>query len=806
METRFLVASGQFAEMFGRALLLGASGCCPKNYVRGHKSAKFTAVGLLVVFYLFMPGMLVAGETDSHRQAAVSRTIELKPSANVQYQLQESLINADPGDTIELSAGIYHFSTELNIACDNITIRGAGPDSTILSFRKQSAGSSGIVTTGNAFVIEDLAVEDTVGNAIKSLGASGVTYRNVRVEWTDGPSSSNGAYGIYPVECSDVLIENCISVGASDAGIYVGQSQDVIVRGCLARQNVAGIEIENSLRADVYDNTAVDNAGGILVFDLPGLNVTNGGFVRVFGNTVKKNNHVNFAPNGTMVADVPSGTGIMLMATDHVEIFDNDITSNQTSNVIVVSFLITERKLNDRNYDPYPEAVAIHNNRMSDSGAKPSGQIGKLLAPVMGGLFPDVFYDGLVDLKKVKDGRLPAHLRLSIHDNGEATFANVNIRDFSPANILTGKYKVSRDVKPYGDQLPPLPAVVLKPHQVPSPSGNPAVAVYRAAPKQLSEWELFVASDGQIVPASDVVSYTLNTPLFSDYAVKHRFIRLPGGGQMLWNDIDAFEFPVGTVVAKTFAYPNAVGDFRSNERFIETRIEHRTAGGWHGYSYIWNDEQTDATLKLGGGVVDVSWLDDAGVAHVNRYQVPNANQCLSCHAQNGRFVPLGPTAKNLNCAGLTASATNQLAQWASDNILTGMPRSEDRPRLAVFDDPHTGSVEERARAWLDVNCAHCHNPVGSARTSGLDLRTVQVDPARFGVFKSPVAVGKGSGGRRYDIVPGKPDESILMYRIESEEPGARMPSLARNLAHGESNELVREWIRAMSSTPDAATD
>jgi parallel beta-helix repeat protein len=191
--------------------------------------------------------------TPSQEELTAS-VIRIPPGKAAQYELQSALINAVPGDVIELAAGRYQFNTELNIACDSLTLRGAGDDATILSFRGQVAGSNGIVATGNGFVIENLAVEDTAGNAIKTLGARDVTFRSVRVEWTDGPQTTNGAYGIYPVECQNVLIEDCQSIGASDAGIYVGQSQDVVVRNCRATKNVAGIEIENTLRADVYDN------------------------------------------------------------------------------------------------------------------------------------------------------------------------------------------------------------------------------------------------------------------------------------------------------------------------------------------------------------------------------------------------------------------------------------------------------------------------------------------------------------------------------------------------------------------------
>ena len=750
-------------------------------------SNRLIMIVVAFVFSAMFSPLCTYGQTES-------QVVVLRPSPNFQYELQAALINAVPGDTIQLEAGKYQLKTELNIASDNLTIRGAGREKTILSFRGQSAGSNGIVSTGDAFVIEDLAVEDTVGNAIKTLGSDGVTFRNVRVEWTDGPKSTNGAYGIYPVSCQNVLIDNCVSIAASDAGIYVGQSQDVIVKGCRAERNVAGIEIENTLRADVFDNTAINNTGGILVFDLPGLTITNGKQVRVFRNRIDGNNHNNFAPKGTIVSEVPPGTGVMIMSTDHVEVFDNDIHNNQTSNIVLVSFLITERKVNDKKYDPFPEGISIHNNRMTGGGTNPLGQIGTLLAPVLGGKFPDIFFDGLVDSSKLKDGRLPAELQLSIHDNGNATFANVDIGNFSPANVFSGKYRIDRDLKNYSVKHTPLPEAKLRPHQTPDSNVSPAVAAYRSAPKKLSEWKLFVEANGAWNPASDVVTYDLNTPLFSDYTIKHRFVRLPKGQAMAWHDSDALEFPVGTVIAKTFAYPDTAEDQTVNERFLETRIELRQESGWYGYSYIWNKQQTDAQLQLGGGVIDVSWMDEHGEIHENQYQVPNANQ--SCHAQQDKYVPLGPTARNLNKTD-AATGHNQLQGWLDQKILTGAPAVAARPTLATYNKEESGDLDHRARAWLEVNCAHCHNPGGSARTSGLDLRTVQDDPGKFGVLKSPVAAGKGSGGRRYDIVPGKPDESIMMYRLESEEPGARMPNLARNLNHLESNQLIRDWIESM---------
>ncbi len=344
------------------------------------------AIVLMLVARACLPCDAADQTTDQSGQV-----IRLKPSENFQFDLQAALINAIPGDIIHLEAGTYHLKNELNIASDNFTIRGDGPDKTILNFREQDAGSNGIPATGDAFVIEDLAVEDTVGNAIKTLGCNGVTFRNVRVEWTDGPKSTNGAYGIYPVECQNVLIDHCISIAASDAGIYVGQSQDVIVRNCRAERNVAGIEIENTLRADVYDNVATDNTGGILVFDLPGLPQQGGHSVRVFNNKSVTNDTPNFAPEGNIVADVPMGTGVMIMANRDVEIFENEIDGNATTGILVVAY---PYDIDDAAYQPFPAGISIHDNKIGRNGFAPDNEIGDLIAEVAGTPIPDIVWDG----------------------------------------------------------------------------------------------------------------------------------------------------------------------------------------------------------------------------------------------------------------------------------------------------------------------------------------------------------------------------------------------------------------------------
>ncbi len=229
-------------------------------------------------------------------------------------EVQTAMIEIAPGGTLAFGEGTFSFEVDLSLDVDGVTIRGAGQDKTTLSFARQTTGAQGILVTGDAFTIQDIGIEDSPGDALKILGGDGVTIQRVRVEWTAGPKETNGAYGLYPVQCKNVLIEDSIVEGASDAGIYVGQSERIVVRNNVARNNVAGIEIENSSQADVTGNTATANTGGVLVFNLPGLQVENGHGTRVYGNEIFENNTPNFAPVGNIVGTVPTGTGIALLA------------------------------------------------------------------------------------------------------------------------------------------------------------------------------------------------------------------------------------------------------------------------------------------------------------------------------------------------------------------------------------------------------------------------------------------------------------------------------------------------------------
>ena len=402
-------------------------------------------------------------ETTTHSKAegdSKKKVVRINPGANVQKETQEALIKAKPGTTIEFGDGTFKFTMELSLTVDGVTIRGQGMDKTILSFKDQDGKQGLLVNRGN-FLIEDLTVQDTKGDAIKVNGGEGVVFRRVRTQWTDGEKETNGAYGIYPVQCKNVLIEHCVAIGASDAGIYVGQSQNVIVRRCKAEKNVAGIEIENCIDAEAYENTATNNAGGLLVFDLPGLQQKNGKRVRVFNNQVIANNHENFAPKGNIVASVAPGTGMMIMATDQVEMFNNVIQDNQTYSLSVVSFYITGRPMDDKEYDPVPEGVYVHDNKISGGGKKPSGERGQAMAALLGTPLPDMIYDGIRNPAKAVDGKVPHELGVYFKNNGSATFANLHWDKLDPKDPMGSAKKIEHDLKPYEGELPTLPEVTI---------------------------------------------------------------------------------------------------------------------------------------------------------------------------------------------------------------------------------------------------------------------------------------------------------------------------------------------------------
>jgi parallel beta-helix repeat protein len=375
----------------------------------------------------------------------------LAAGPDFQKNLQEALITAKPGAVIEIPEGKHPLDRQISLSVANVTLRGKGMGKSILSFANQKSGSSGVLVTAGGFVIEDLAIEDARGDGLKINGADGVTIRRVRAEWTGGPKETNGAYGLYPVQCKNVLIEDSVVIGAADAGFYVGQSDNIIMRRNRAESNVAGMEVENSTHADVYDNVATKNTGGILVFNLPDLPVQGGSYTRVFNNQVIENNLANFAPKGNMVASVPAGTAIMVLATHHVEVFRNTIKGNGSYGVSVMSFATTGHPVKDAKYYPFTSAIYVHDNTMEGNGNNPDGRVKNDLEARLGKPIPALIYDGVFDPKTAKP--MPGEARVCFQNNGGVTFANYD--------AAGGFRKISRDPKPHDCSHPALSAITL---------------------------------------------------------------------------------------------------------------------------------------------------------------------------------------------------------------------------------------------------------------------------------------------------------------------------------------------------------
>ncbi|MGK0363692.1 MAG: putative repeat protein (TIGR03806 family) [Saprospiraceae bacterium] len=329
---------------------------------------------------------------------------------------------------------------------------------------------------------------------------------------------------------------------------------------------------------------------------------------------------------------------------------------------------------------------------------------------------------------------------------------------------------------------------------------NSDTAVEKNYKKQLSEYAFFEGEMADLSPAEDLLPYALNAPLFSDYAEKLRFIRLPDGVKIDYRKDEVLEFPEGTQIIKTFYYTNDIRKPEKGRIILETRVLMKEDGEWTALPYVWNEEQTDAKLSVIGGKREVEWRDKNGKKQKINYSIPNKNQCKGCHGYDKKVRPIGPSARQLNGDFDYKSGTqNQLEHWRTMGIVENLPAKENIPQLADYTNKKAHSLDKRARAYLDANCAYCHNPHGAANTSGMFLHSTETDPAALGVNKSPIAAGRGSGGKKYGIAPGAPDESILLHRMNSTDPGVRMPEIGRQLIHTEGIELIEEWIAQMPS-------
>ncbi len=766
---------------------------------------------------------------------------------NFEESLNQALQAAQKGDTIQMPAGRFQMRNELLINRPGMILRGMGPEKTVLNFKNQKAGPQGIIATKNQIVFSQFAVEDTAGNGIKVIGSQGVVFDKVRVTWTEGPSEKNGSYGIYPVLTSDVLIQDCEVSGASDAGLYVGQSKNVIVRRNFVHGNVAGLEIENSSNVDVYQNRAFKNTVGMLVFNLPDLLVKTGQRIRFFWNQSNDNNLKNFSTPGSIINLVPQGAGMLILAAQNVEIFENEFLKNKLTGISVNNYLISERKITDTQYDPMPKGIAIFDNKISQGEASllplefpevsqlfsrglisDSQKTTLIIKLLLGVKTPSVITDGIMDGTYTSKPALGAD-RICIHSNlnekgKPIDFGNLHLD--SPNTFLglpTGP--ATRSLVPHLCTHPRLPEIILPPMSIepgnePRPSPEEIQAHCKSNPlgkdqvnrgaldydcPDLEDYNLFQKSeDATQSPLSQGFHFKPSSELFTDYSEKSRFVFVPPGESILFDGPSQFDFPNGTVLAKTFQQYILNSSGKPTLRPLETRLLIKRQNVWVPLNYIWDGQGKKAKLKYGGEVISMKISPQGTGKPVNiDYHVPNLRQCASCHSVNDQILPLGFKGKflNWNFKGVTSvDHSNLLDQMQKRSLIKGLPAD-----LSTVDSVPSWTEakltkENRVKAYLDINCAHCHNPQGNARNTGLFLSyEVPANSRAYGICKTPVAAGIGSGGHKFAIQPSSAKNSVLIYRMTQSHLAVKMPQLGRSAVHEQAVDLISQWINEMPS-------
>lgn len=945
-----------------------------------------------------------AGREDSGGGAqsgdnSPGRTFFIEPGPNATTEMVLAAIDARPGDVIEFSAGYFELESGLQLSStEDILVKGQGMDETVLSFKNSSSQEGFLATNVRGVTVEDLTVLDSPGDAFKLQGVNWGTLRRVRAFWSSGrntpdedtvtasnfkdklnvactdparhnPANPNptetdttspdytvsvasGRYGIYPVNSNNILVEFTESVGASDAGIYVGQTDNAIIRNSRAAFNVFGFEIENVRGGEYVDNLAECNTGGFLVYDLDGL-TRYGSKTRMYRNHARNNNTYNFAEPGSIVSNVPRGVGMITLAYDQIDVFDNIFENHGTAGIVHTSYVVLGEP-GDKRLDMYTEGMHVFNNTFRDNGndlpqpdfatilATGGSQVtsafpmivGLKVAAALGGYRGGhIVWDGYLDEldedcpypvdgdgqpipqdedgKPIQGNQYPnpdcRYNAYKFDNNGERikpkwwascidanntfsddslTYANFNgleglelllaFPNVGPDVLIDQvqslpNFAADLDMSPhqcveqYGSNLPLLPPVVIPPFERsgnldPAPTQatidklcNAALATgevnheaFTVNCPDLAQYNLFAdPEDPTSLPNGDGIPFVLNSKLFTDFSVKYRVAYLPPGKQATWRDgqdnVNAtILFPVGTIVAKTFSYPDETA---GTETAMETRllIKRQNRDGsvyWSGLEYIWEEQNGRKVAKLTqqGGTASASWDyedADSGVRHrgsTNAYMFPNANQCMSCHANDDAetgTAPIGPKPRNLNRpyqsespfdngqASHPVAGVNQLAWWCQNGFLRNCPSNlavdpvtqyaAGAERVPVFNKPgdsgfpadSDADIEARVRAYLEINCAHCHNNRGLAQNTGFYLDVFRPVDDTYGICKGPTASGtEGRGGREFDIVPGDAPESILPYRMgpEADTLAARMPPLARSVVHEEAFELVTRWI------------
>lgn len=357
---------------------------------------------------------------------------------NLEADLQRALIESKAGDIIRLPEGTFSLQRSISLNdTPDITIKGAGKAKTILSFLGQVEGAEGVLIKGvKGITLEGFTVADSKGDAIKIQECENVIMRDLEVTWTQGKLATNGAYGLYPVSSTNILMENCEASYAMDAGIYVGQSKNVIVRNNLVHNNVAGLEIENTINGEVYGNIARNNTGGMLIFDMPDLPQANGDRIKFYDNIMEDNNGENFAPKGMVVSTIPPGSGMIIMSHSNIEMYNNTIRNHKTLGIAINSWLFTGVPFESKEFDPYSSNIYIHDNTITGTQGPTDNttDYGKLMTAVLDGVAYDIITDGMYKPDAVDVYGEPSGY--CYKNNGDISFVNLNItKGRSPEEI-----------------------------------------------------------------------------------------------------------------------------------------------------------------------------------------------------------------------------------------------------------------------------------------------------------------------------------------------------------------------------------
>lgn len=951
-----------------------------KNMKKSRFWLNFT-LSLMLAFTLAGCSKSPQKQTDGTQASTsgVTKVFNVCPGESAQKEALIAFFDAREGDTIRFCAGHFEFDAGLVMTGNRgITIEGAGIDKTVLSFKNSPAQDGISINNVDGITVQNLTLYDAPGNGLRIFRSKHVTLRKIKVGWSSADPKSpnfindpnvwkkNGAYAIYPVLSQHILIEDSIAFGSSDAGLYIGQSSDILARRNEAFHNVAGFEFENTYRAEFADNLAHDNTAGFYIFDLP-VRAQFGEKNKIHRNKAYSNNVPNFGFG--ILGQSPSGLGIVVHSIDQVELVENDIKNNKTAGLLIMNYGLFDPNEPTTNYDFFPEGIRVANNKFTDNGYDPQkvdlsrstcrgplglpalgqdvtclGENASLLVAIVqlknAGRSGHILWDGAEDapglngacdtmpvdrdgiplnkpnpkettrpeprldergrpnyyqfdpmpvckynawkfkadgtLKRPQNGIcvesnkfVNSNLNgLLVNDFVRFNFKNSDITDpsnFMPVSTARPMDCPTVDPKLLPEFTPRLGGFVPNPSNDPRPSektiaavcskGEPGKINYPALLNyncpRLENYGLFKDAEEPRKNASGFgIPYDLNTPLFSDYSSKYRFLYLPpdesGRPQKAtYQDhkkcetLNIFDcltatlhFPVGTVLAKTFTFKDG-----SNEEIVETRllIKRKLSNGtirWVGMAYEWlksADGSRHAVLRIEGASRKTTYnyddIDPAAVdakgkrlhyqGTVEKYEIPNAGACILCH--NGDDLeagapPIGPKVRNLNrnYAYPDASGTmNQLAYMQMKGLLDlpGDPNTLERmPRFNVpgstGETPNSAAdIHKRARAFLEVNCMHCHNVAGNAQNSGLRLDSF-AEPmgANHGICKPPIAAGKAAEIGPYDIQPGDSTKSILVGRVASTEPGKRMPPVGRTVLQVEALDLLTQWVNNSVAT------